>query len=189
MGKQDVSKHCHTQSHQDQARSLESQTRIRFSAPESTESLKRMVAELKIAVLAASSNIPMAFHDLLSPTINKVFPDSGIACKYHSASTKATCMLNLAVAPMLVENLIQQMKMHPYSLSTDGSNDTGLEKMNPATVRIYDISENRVVTRFLDMCPTTSSTAESIYSVLDSRLAELLESSNCGLRLVWIIPQ
>lgn len=180
MGKQDVIKHCHTQSHLDLARSLDSQTRINFSSPppESNESLKRIEAELKIAVLTASSNIPMAFHDVLSPTISKVFPDSGIASKYHSASTKATCMLNLAVAPMLVDNLIEQMKVHPFSLSIDGSNDTGVEKMNPAIVRIYDTRENRIVSRFLDMCPTTSSTAESIFTVLNDRLEELLQSSN-----------
>ena len=162
MGKKDVVKHCQTQTHLDQALSLQSQSRIRFNTPESSEFFKRIEAELKIAVLTASSNIPMAFHDVLSPTINKVFPDSGIATKYHSASTKATCMLNLAVAPMLVDNLVQHIKIHPFSLSTDGSNDTGLEKMNPATVRIYDTNENCIVTRFLDMCPTTSSTAEGI---------------------------
>ena len=120
----------------------------------------------------------MAFHDVLSPTISKVFPDSGIASEYHSASTKATCMLNLALAPMLVDNLVQQTKIHPYSLSTDGSNDTGLEKMNPATVRIYDTNENHVVTQFLNMCPTTSSTAEAIYCVLNDRLADILQSPN-----------
>ena len=113
MGKQDVVKHCLTRSHKDQAQVLESQSRICFSAPESSESLKRIEAELKIAVLTASSNIPMAFHDQLSPMVRDVFSDSKIACGYHSASTKATCMLNLAVAPMLVEDLIQHMKIHP----------------------------------------------------------------------------
>ena len=90
----------------------------------------------------------MAFHDCLYPTINKLFPDSKIVNKYHSASTKATCMLNLAVAPMLIENLIEQMRDHLYSISIDGSNNTGLEKVNPAMVRIYDTRENLVVSCF-----------------------------------------
>lgn len=81
----------------------------------------RIVAELKIAVLTASSNIPMAFHDMLSPTLSKVFPDSEIACKYHSASTKATCMLNLAVAPILVENL--QHIRFPYQRTVQTTQD------------------------------------------------------------------
>ena len=36
-----------------------------------------------------------------------------------------------------------------------GSNDTGLEKMNPLIVRLYDSSKSRADTRFLDMCCTS----------------------------------
>lgn len=76
------------------------------------------------------------------------------------------------------EDLIQNMKSHPFSLLTDGSNDTGLKKMNPATVRIYDIKENCVSTRFLDLCMSTSSTASSLYNALNGKLEELLQCSN-----------
>ena len=70
-----------------------------------------------MAVLTASSNIPMTFYDCLSPTINKLLPDYKIDSKYHSALTKATYMVNLAVAPVLIKNLIEQMRDHPYSIS------------------------------------------------------------------------
>ena len=33
----------------------------------------------------------------------------------------------------------------------DGSNDTGLAKMLPVTVRVFNINFNRVMTKFLDM--------------------------------------
>ena len=33
----------------------------------------------------------------------------------------------------------------------DGSNDTGLTKMFPVTVRVFDINFNHVMTKFLDM--------------------------------------
>ena len=46
--------------------------------------------------------------------------------------------------------------------------------MNPVTVRLYDVNCNKVVTRFLDICTSTSATAEGIYSVMDSKLVELL---------------
>ena len=62
------------------------------------------------------------------------------------------------------------MKNDFYSLSTDGSNDTGLEKMNPLTVRLYDSSKSRVITRFLDMCYTSghnSGTAATIFQKID----------------------
>ena len=58
------------------------------------------------------------------------------------------------------------MKCSPFSLLTDGSNDTGLEKMNPLTVKIFDVNTGRVESQFLDMCATMgtdSATAASIF--------------------------
>ena len=105
--------------------------------------------------------------------IRMVFPDSKITSKYHSASTKATCMLNEAVVPMLINDLITTMKTHPFSISIDESNDTELEKMNPITVRVYDVKSNMLVTWFLDMCATTSATSEGIYSIMNGKLGNL----------------
>ena len=139
MGKSDVLKHCSTQSHQDQARSLQSQSRLNFPTISISTDKKRLEAEVRIAVLASSFNIPLAFHDQLSPLLRSIFPDSEIATKYHSASTKATCILNHAVAPKLKKGLIDSMKVNPFSVSVDGSNDIGLTKMNPLTVRIFDV--------------------------------------------------
>lgn len=132
MGRQDVVHHCKSKTHLSQAKSLKYQPRLTFDM-QSRDDLKRTEAELQMAVLTASSNIPIAFHDCLSPMIRNVFPDSKIASKYHSASTKATCMLNEAVAPTLLEDL-DSMKLHPSSISVDGSNDSDLATMNPITV-------------------------------------------------------
>ena len=176
MGRREVVKHSETQSHKDLAKSFHSQSRLQVSTMGMSN--QRLTAEMKMAVLTASSNVSLAFHDKLSPMIRSVFPDSRIASNYHSASTKATCMLNLAVAPILIEDLVKSMKEHPFSISTDGSNDTGLEKMNPATVRIYDLKENCVSTRFLDMCVSSSSTAHSLYNSLNGKLEELLQHPN-----------
>ena len=59
MGKQDIIKHCKMQGHQDRAKSLKSQSRLNFSnSATSDEVLKRTEAEVKIAGLTASCNIP-----------------------------------------------------------------------------------------------------------------------------------
>lgn len=105
MGRQDVVQYCKSNTHLCQAKLLKSQSKLQFAA-QSHDDLKRTEAELQMAVLTASSNVPLAFHDHLSPTIRKVFPYSKIASKYHSASTKATCMLNEAVAPALLEAVL-----------------------------------------------------------------------------------
>ena len=177
MGKQDVVKHSRTQSHIEQARRMSSQPRLTFGQS-SDEVLRRTAAELKLVVVAAASNIPLAFHDKLSPTIRNVFPDSKLASKYHSASTKATCMLNGAVAPTLKSELLNKMRVQPFSICVDGSNDRELQKMNPVTVRIHDDLTGRIVTQFLDMCLSSSSTAADLYKVIDGKLAQLLECEN-----------
>ena len=50
-----------------------------------------------------------------------------------------------------------------FSLSTDRSNYETLEKMNPVTVRIFDMNQHKVVTKFPDMCLSKSSTSAGIY--------------------------
>lgn len=122
-----------------------------------------------MAVLTASS---ICISRSTFTRYKKCFSDSKIASRYHLASTKATCMLNLAVSPMLVQNLLEKMKSHPFSLSVDGSNDTGLE------IRIFEVNSGQVVTQFLDMCTSVSSTSEALYTVINGRLSELFESAN-----------
>lgn len=77
------------------------------------------------------------------------------------------------------------MKSEPFSLLivNDGSNDTSLDKINPLTVRIYDISKRQVTTQLLDMCTTSGQdcgTASAIFGKVDSILTTLnIPWNNC----------
>ena len=71
------------------------------------------------------------------------------------------------------------MKVQPFSIYVNGSNDRELQKMNPVTVQMYDDLKGRIVTQFLDMCLSSSSTAAELYRVIDGTLAQLLDSDNC----------
>ena len=90
--------------------------------------------------------------DHLGLLFKEIFHDSKIANNYACGKTKTTCILNRAIKPELQKNLINQMKKDCYSISTDGSNDQGLKKMNPVTVRLFDINQHMVVNQFLEMC-------------------------------------
>ena len=65
------------------------------------------------------------------------------------------------------------MRDNPFALAIDGSHDSGLEKMNPVTVRIFDPNQGHAATRFLDMCLTSgsgSATAAAIFKAMDGAL-------------------
>ena len=49
----------------------------------------------------------------------------------------------------LVASMLSQLY---YTLAIDGSSDTGISKMNPLTVRLYDSQHGLIVTQLLDMC-------------------------------------
>lgn len=131
-------------------------------------------AEVKVATLMAENNIPLAFSNHLNQLFPKIFPDSKIAKHYSSAATKTTCMINGAIAPHFLKETVNAMKKEPFSLLTDGSNDSGLQKMNPLTVRIFDVNSSKVESRFLDMCATegtNAATAASIFQKIDDVLS------------------
>ena len=118
------------------------------------------------------------FADHLSPLLKDIFPDSKIAQGYASGKTKTASIVNGAIAPELKQTLVSQLQSGPFSMCIDGSNNTGLEKMNPITVKLFDVNRGRVVTRFLDMCLTSgvqAATAESIFNEMGNGI----EWSNC----------
>ena len=87
-------------------------------------------AEVKVAATMAKHNIPLAFAEHLSPLFREIFPDSEITKAYGSGKTKTTCIINGALKPYYQCELIEKMKSMPFCLSIDGSNDTGIDKMN-----------------------------------------------------------
>ena len=124
---------------------------------------------MKIAVLLAHHNVPLAVMDHLSSLLRDIFPDSKIAKGFSAARTKT-----MSLRPHLESVLVAQMKSQPFALAIDGSNDNGLRKMNPLTVRIFDNENGVVLTKFLDMCLTSGSmagTAEGIYNAMDCALS------------------
>ena len=67
---------------------------------------------------------------------------------------------------VFLEKLVAQMRVEPFAIAIDGSNDCGVEKMNPLTVCIFNGSTGKVVQQFLDMCMSSSSTAEGLFTTM-----------------------
>ena len=49
--------------------------------------------------------------------------------------------------------------------------------MNPISVRIFNMRSGKIVEHFLNMCETTSTTVEVIYTVLNYKISQLLNTS------------
>ena len=131
---------------------------------------------MKASVLLAENNIPLVFADKLNTFLPIIFPDSKIAKEYKMGKTKASCILNESLAPHFLQETVHIMKNDFCSLSTDGSNDTRLEKMNPLTVRLYDSSKSGVDTHVLGMCCTSgqnSGTAATTFQKIDDVMIKL----------------
>ena len=131
-----------------------------------------MRAEVKVATMLVQNNVPLALADELTLLFRDIFCDSEIAQRYASRQTKTACIINGAVAPYYQQQLIVKMKEGPYALSIDGSTDTGVEKMNPLTARVFDTDHGVVTTQFLDMCMSSSSTAAGIFSKMQEALSK-----------------
>ena len=90
-------------------------------------------------------NLPLATADHIGLVFKIIFPDSKIASSYNSARTKTTAIVNEAFGTHRHDFSVQHCQNYPYSCSTDGSNDTGIQKMNPVSIRIYDTNTPKVV--------------------------------------------
>lgn len=110
---------------------------------------------MKVANFIVQHNLPLAVADHLSPLLRDIFPESETARKYGSTRTKTTCIVNHSLAPYFQSLVVDAMRSQPFSICIDGSNDTGIEKMNPMTIRYFSTNQGAVVTHFLDICITT----------------------------------
>ena len=124
-------------------------------------------AEVKMTGFFAEHNLPIAAADHMGPLLKVIFPDSKIASAYACGRTMTSCILNSAIKPDLQSKLTDKMHESCFSISTDGSNDQNLEKMNPVTVRLFDVNQHKVVTNFLDMCSSKSSSAVGIFASIN----------------------
>ncbi len=84
-------------------------------------------AEVKISMMfIAEHHIPIAVMDHLSPLLTQCFSNSKTAASFAACRTKTSCIINDAIAPSLLQSVTYKLKLQPFSLSVDSSNDSGL---------------------------------------------------------------
>ena len=105
-------------------------------------------------------------------SFEKEFKGSSVAESFQCGRTKTVAIVN-SIGDYFFEKLKTDMKDLPFSLMLDASNDNGVEKMFPITVRIFDIEFNRFMTKFFDINlieGRDSSTAACMFQSVDDML-------------------
>ena len=91
---------------------------------------------------------------------------------YSSTRTKTAAIAYGAFGTNCHDFIVQHCQNYPYSCSTGGSNDTGIQKMNPVSIRIYDANTSKVVSNhFCNMYLTEGEhrpAAESIFATIEN---------------------
>ena len=129
-------------------------------------------------------NLSISAADHLGQLFKNIFPDSQIASSYACARTKAFCITK-AFQPYYHKQIIDYCKNHPFTVGHDGSNDTGVQKMNPIAVRIFDINRSKSISEhFYSMRLNDVENAGKAYKIfekIDSIFqSDGIPSQNCA---------
>ena len=77
------------------------------------------------------------------------------------------------------------MIQSPFSIILGGTNDTGLQKMYPVTVCIFDVNFNRIMKKFFDINFLEGTDAPTAASMFDS-VNNLFERYNMQLTFITL---
>ena len=142
-----------TTKHQDNDKSttaLSMRKLLQRKLNEQSEIHVSMRSEVKITIMIVHHNTFFNLSDHLTKIIKSEFQGSAAAEQFACGRTKTSVIVN-CIGDDFKAQLLSDMKQLPFSIMIDGSNDTGIAKMYPITVRIFDADFNRVLTKFFDM--------------------------------------
>ena len=145
---------------------------------------KVLNAEVTVTNFLVQYKLPLATVDHLGPMFKSIFPDCKIAQSYGCARQKTSAIINEAFQPYCHNYLVEFCKNNLYSVGHDGSNDTGVGKMNPVCIKIFDIKRSKTVSRyFFDMFLTEgddAAKASTVFAAIEERFtAEYIPWNNC----------
>ena len=163
QGLKDVKVHCERESHKAFVTQTKTSKQIsQFFTAASSTSTDLIKAEVMVTNFLIQYNLPVATAGHLGPLFKTIFPDSKIAQSYACSATKTAAIINKAMGPHCHQYTVEHCKNHPFSLGIDGSSDTDVKKMNPVTIKLFDMNKLKCVTNhFYDVCHNWSCCIQS----------------------------
>lgn len=163
----DIKKHCARVKHISNAEAHSNQPQLLFkSKDDHRDDVIR--AEVLFTEFLIKHNIAHSVADDVSLLFKKMFPDSAIAKQYKCGGSKTKALAD-EMALINTEALIEKLKVTPFALATDGSNDTE-HQLYPLIVRCYDLKESPPISWEVLNVPecVNECTGENIYNLIHS---------------------
>lgn len=145
-GKDDCRRHVDTDKHEKNSKKLKEQQNnskitgfFPGTAPATASSLQMDTtrAEVMMVDLITELNLPFSALDVFNKALPIMFKDSKIASQFQCGRSKGTAVVR-EIAAKTSLTLAERLKQRPFTLSTDGSNDSGDKKLFPLVVRTVD---------------------------------------------------
>ncbi|CAG5029609.1 unnamed protein product [Parnassius apollo] len=116
--------------------------------------------EIKLAGFLVEHNIAFQTADHMSDLINGILEDFGVEHKIAMKRTKATAVITEVIGESEKSSLDKKLKTEKFSVMPDESTDVSTHKASCIIVRYYDVEENKIVSKFWDLCKIFSSDDE-----------------------------
>ena len=176
-GQHDIKRHVNSESHKSHCASTSGpQITNFFTAAVTKDDAKGKLedditkAEATLCRVIGHCNMPMATADMLTQCVKFMFPDSKIAAGMKCGRNKSTAVIK-AIAQDTKHSLRARMKRGPFTISTDGSNDSD-SKLYPIVIRC--VSDSGLVCSELLSIPVCDgpATRENIFKLLNKELMD-----------------
>ena len=133
-------------------------------------------AEAKMAMFIMQDNTFFNLSDNMSQYTRQDFKGSKAAEKFACSQTKMSAIGN-CIGNNFFQQLNTDMQKLPFNTMLNPKCETGLNKMFPITVRIFDMNFCRVMKKFYDinyMKGQDTSTAQAQFQGVDDILAKMV---------------
>ena len=131
-----------------------------------------MKSETLFSNFVAEHNLPFAISEHFTKLCKKMFTNSEIAKGFACGRTKTTQIEKRAVAPDLLDDVVQICRSQPFTIMCDESNDHGNDKCFVILIKVFDDDLGSTHTRFLDMPIVNIDTAANLFLALDQSLTK-----------------
>lgn len=150
-GRSDLRAHESTAKHTRNATNEEKSTKISsFFSSAQSDDYSVIKAECYFTSFIVEHNLPVSVADHAGPLFRKMFPKSEEAKKYGCGRTKTTAIIG-EMAGECQNKLASALKIVPFSIATDGSNDES--KLYPVVVTYFDSKDSLVKNDLLAIVP------------------------------------